>query len=85
LAQALKADFFQLSATQLLEKPPEAGGSVPGNQSSQPNPHTSLSKLCEASSGIRTNIWSSRGLAILAQVIFRAAEPAARSRCPWFD
>jgi len=39
-----------LSAIQLLEKPPEAGGSVPGNQSSQPNPHTSLSKLREASS-----------------------------------
>ncbi|MEM1810809.1 MAG: hypothetical protein QW448_04540 [Thermofilaceae archaeon] len=39
-----------LSAIQLLEKPPEAGGSVPANQSSQPNPHTSLSKLREASS-----------------------------------
>ncbi|MEM3943974.1 MAG: hypothetical protein QXJ59_07795, partial [Thermofilaceae archaeon] len=38
-------------AIQMLEKPHEARGSVPANQSSQPNPHTSLSKLREASSG----------------------------------
>ncbi|MEM4444112.1 MAG: hypothetical protein QXJ21_01980 [Thermofilum sp.] len=38
-----------LSATQLLEKLPKARGSLPGNRSSQPNLHTSLSKLSEAS------------------------------------